>query len=89
MLHEFLLSTICATCPSHLILHVITLKYLVKQTSYETPCYVAFSSLSPLSPREVQIQSETLNTDYYYYCHYHHRHHFLYHRFPFPWYFFS
>jgi len=38
-----------ATCPSHpILLHFITLKYLVNSTSYEAPHYVVFSILMPL-----------------------------------------
>jgi hypothetical protein len=45
-------------CPIHLILlDFITLKYLVKRTTYEAPHYAVFSSLPPLPPSKVQIFS--------------------------------
>jgi len=40
-----------ATCPTQLILlDLITITNLVKNTSYATPHYVDFSSLLPLPP---------------------------------------
>jgi hypothetical protein len=46
----------CATCPAHLILDLITVIILAKHTSHEAPHYAVFS-LPPLPPSEVQIFS--------------------------------
>jgi hypothetical protein len=48
----FLISPLCGTYPTHLILlDMITLILLVKRTNYEAPHYAALSSLLSLPPK--------------------------------------